>query len=451
MADFMADVEEKRRNLEQTASKVVQMAQDAGADQCEAVITQGEGLEVSTRQRKVEEILFNRGSSLDIVVYKDHRRGGASTTDFSEQALKDCVQAALSIASYSDPDPYAGICDEDLLCTEEKDLKLLHELKSDPDLGISLDKECEEKALDLHHPLIKDSDGASYESDLGIKVIANSHGFCKSKAGTSHCLSLTLIGEQDGRMQRGFGYSLSRSFNGLKSTESIVQEAVDRTLGKLGAKQVPTGKSKVIFSRNAALSLWGHLLGAISGGAVYRNMTFLKDKLGSAVFPDFISIKEDPFIEGGWGSKNFDGEGLAVHEGMIVERGILNMYLLSTYTGRKLGLKSNAHAGGTANLEILAEGHERSFDELLREAGEGLVITDVMGQGVDLVSGNYSRGANGYYFKNGQKVHAVEEITIASNLKDIFSGIALLGTDYDDRHKIKTGSILVENLSVSGC
>lgn len=448
---FKDEVNARRSLLEDKVRQAVALALKGGADECEVVIQGSEGLEVSTRHAEVENIEFNKAAGMEVVVFKDKRRGIATTTDLSAKALADTVEAAIAIAAHTDRDPCAGICEKELLCTGERDLDMVHALLESPDAGIERAAAAERCIISELPQGIKDSDGAGYESILNLRVLGNSHGFCKSSAATYHYTSMTLIGEKDGTMQRGAGYSIARDPAKLGSPKEVAKEALERTLAKLGASQVPTGRYNVIFSRQAALSLWGHLLSAIAGGSVYRKTSFLSGKLNEQIFPDFITLHEDPFIPQGLASFNFDAEGLQVRENDVIKDGILTMYLLSTYTGRKLGMRSNAHAGGMANGFVNADAaHTRDFDEMLREAGEGLVITDLMGQGVDLVSGNYSRGAAGFYFKNGEKVHPVEEITVAGNLKDMFLNLALVGSDRDPRTRLQCGSLLIPDMTVSG-
>ena len=444
---LMAD-EKKLRELSQ---RVVEMAVKAGADECEVSVGGARGLSVSSRDGEVENIEFNRDNGMEITVFKNHCRGNSSTSDLNLSAIEDCVNSAISIASYADEDDCAGICDKDLQCTQFLDLELCHEPLGDPDVAVKQACMLDKKALCETGNGIKGSDGASFDSYVYNNAFANSNGFSAVKSSSSSYLSLTLIGEASGRMQRGSGYSINRDYTKLDSPENILNEAKRETLDKLNRRPVKTGKYNIIFRRGAAVSLWGNLISAISGGAVYRKSSFLCEALGKRILPEFLTIHENPFIKGGLGSANFDSEGVRTAESDIVANGVLKQYLLSSYSSRKLKLKSNGHAGGIYNWFIGTDTeHARDFDELLKEVGEGLVITSLMGQGVDLVSGNYSRGATGFYFKNGERVHAVEEITVAGNLGDIFGNIALIGTDVDERYKIKTGSILVPQMTVSG-
>ena len=252
-------------------------------------------------------------------------------------------------------------------------------------------------------------------------------------------------------MQRGSGYSVARSLEDLYEPNKVVKEAIDRTTSKLDSKSVPTGKYNVIFSRSAVASLWGMLASAISGGAIYRRSSFLCDKLGEQIFPNFVTVHEDPFVVKGLASRNFDGDGVFVTKSDLVSEGILRAYLLGCYSAKKLKLTSNGHASGIHNWFVsFDKAHTYQFDDLLSSVNEGLVITDLMGQGIDMVSGNYSRGAEGYYFKNGKFEHAVDGITIAGNIKDMFMNMSAMATDIDERMKIKTGSVLIPNLTVSG-
>lgn len=449
--EFSQDLSAQEDKLKKIASEVVGRAVAAGADECAVTLGGARGLSVSSRDAEVENIEFNRDNGLDLTVYLHHCRGSASTTDLSAGALQECVNSAVAIASYADEDPCAGICDRELLCTDFKDLALVGTLLSNPDKAVSRAVELESLALSQRSGGIRSSDGAGFECTLYTSATANSHGFCAACSSTSCYLGLTLLGEADGRMQRGSGYSVSRSVDGLWSREDIVREAQERTLGKLGARPVKTGRYNVIFSRGAAISLISNLVSAISGGPVYRRMSFLCGALNTQILPEYVSIREDPWIPGGLGSANYDSEGVRTQPAQLVENGVLREYLLSSYSSRKLGMKSNGHAGGIYNWFVeFASPRCCSFDQLLKETGEGLVITELMGQGVDLVSGNYSRGAAGYYFRNGVREYPVEEITIAGNLRDMFAALAKCGTDVDERYKIRCGSLLVPEMSVSG-
>lgn len=448
--DFYAAIAKEEQRIKSIAQQAVEYAEKLGADEAEATIGLQKGLSVSTRRAEVENIEFNKNRGLDITVFKDKKRGNASTTDFSADAIKACVEAAISLSAFTDADPCAGIADKDDLCTKEQDLQLAYPLMEDADKVLALALETEKIVLKDKIDGIKDSDGASCETSLVIKALANTHGFVKSKVRSANFLGLTLLGDDGSKMQRGSGYSTNLDFIKLKDPHAVAEEAISRTLEKLYAKKLATGTYNVIFSKGAMMSLWGHLLSAISGGAVYRKTTFLHDSLHKEILPEFITVHEDPFIVGGLASGNFDGEGVQARTADIIKNGILEEFLLSSYTARKLGMKTNGHAGSVYNLIVNSDRGTVSLEEMMKEAGSGIVITDLMGQGVDLLTGNYSRGAAGFYFANGERQHAVEEITVAGNLKDMFKNIALVGNDYDERFKIKSGSILIPGMTISG-
>ena len=451
MNDFKSEVLEKENFLKAKAQAIVNSAVSQGADECSVSIGGSKGLSVSSRDKEVENIEFNSDNGMDITVYVDHRRGGASTTDLSEQAVQECIKSALAIAEFADKDECAGICDKDLICTENQDLELLYETLNDPDKAVKYVVDIDRLAVKDSPEGIKASDGAGFDSYVSTSVIANSHGMCLGRSPSRSYVGLTLLGESNGGMQRGSGYDICRDYKKLKSVEEIIEEARARTLEKLNATPVETGKYNIIFSEGAAASLWGHLFSAISGRPQYQRSSFLLDALGQKVTSDFITVNENPFVKGEQASRCYDSEGVRTQETNLIENGILKEYLLASYSSRKLKSKSNGHASGLHNIYINADSEKiKSKEELMQEAGEGLVITDLMGQGVDIVSGNYSRGASGFYFKNGKRVHAVEGITIAGNLKEMLQGILLIGNDIDNRFKIKTGSLLMSGITVSG-
>lgn len=449
-AEGRAEGETTAEFLQECVQQAVRQASQGGADECEAVISCSHGIEVSTRRMKTENVTFNKNRSMAIAVYRGGRSGTAATTDLSADSIAACVQAALQIAQKTDSDPCAGICDRELLCQQEQDFGLLHPLHADPQEGIALAAALEQEALDRQHPSIKDSDGAYFSCGLRTRVLANSHDFCRTQTGSVHSCGLTLIGQSGDKMQRGSGFSISPACSGLSSVQSVAEEALEETLGRLNAVKPKTGKYNIILTKNASRSLWGHLRSAISGSNIYLKSSFLCGRLGEQILPDFITLHEDPHVYGQLGSRSFDSEGAATYAQDWVKDGILQEYLLATYSSRKLGLRNNAHSGGTGCVYVQADAaHTYDLAGLMQQAGEGLVIDQVMGQGVNIVSGNYSRGAAGFYFKNGQRVQAVHEFTIASNLKDLFLHIAAVGSDIDDRFRFKTGSLLIPDVAVS--
>ncbi len=451
MYDFNADILAREQKMKDLASTAVQMALDAGADECVVAAGCAQGISVSSRSGEVENIEFNRDNGMSITVYKDHRKGSASTTDLSAEALQQTASSAVSLASFADPDECAGLPDKDRLCTNFKDWHTLYEGFKSPDDAVALAVKLDKLGIEDKSVGLKNSDGASVDYAFYNQCMANSLGFCRVSSSSMSSASLTLLGESEGKMQRGSGFTVARSPSALYAPERVEEEARVKTLNKLNAVTVKTGKYNVIFSRSAVQSLMGHITAAISGGHIYRRSSFLCDSLGQQILPSYVTLHEDPFIDGAFGSKNCDSEGVAVTKADLIHEGILNEYLLSSYSARKLKMQTNGHAGGTHNLFVNFDAeHTKSFDELLADAGEGIVIEELMGQGVDLTSGNYSRGAAGFYFKNGKREYAVSEITVAGNLKDMFMRMALIGDDRDLRYRMQTGSVLIPDMTISG-
>lgn len=447
---FHQELEQVGRGLEAKAQWAVEQALKAGADECVVSVSNASGIDVSTRRMKTENVTFNKNRSMGIVVYRNKKSGTASTTDLEKQSIADCIEAAVRIASNTDPDPCAGICDKEDLCTEVKDFGLTYPMFADIDKAVELTAALEDDALSRKDPRIKDTDGAYFGSWIKSRVLAASNGFCQVQTGSSHSFGLTLIGESEGRMQRGGGFSTAPDFEGLSAGKVVVDEAMEETLGRLNARKPRTGRYNVIFTKNAARSLWSHLRAAISGRSIYLQSSFLCGRLGEQILPSFITIHEDPHVYREPGSRSFDSEGAATFAQDWVKDGVLQEYLLSSYSARKLGLRTNAHSGGIGTVYFKADAeHQKSLNELMAMAGEGLVIDQAIGQGVDIVSGNYSRGASGFYFKDGRRQYAVQEFTVAANLKDLYLQIAALGTDIDERFRYKAGSILIPDLAVS--
>ncbi len=450
MESFKENLKAEEERLEQISASVIKYALANGADECEVHIGGVKGLSVSSRDQEVENIEFNRDSGMGISIFKNKKSGSASVNDLSEKSLHEAVLSAINIAQYANVDECSGPCDKDLVCTDFKDLNLVFDNQVDADFAVKKAVELDQMAQDQKCEGIKKSDGTSFESYLYTNVVANSQGFCKATSKSSVYSGLTLLGESEGKMQRGSGFSSALSIEDMYSPQKILDEALTNTLEKLNSRKVATGKYNIIFTKSAVLSLWGHLSSAISGGMIYRKRSFLCDALGSRIFSDRLSIHEDPFVIKGNASRNYDSDGVRVSASDIISDGVLEQYLLSTYSSRKLKTRSNGHASGIHNWIIDFKGEKRSFKELLKDVGEGIVVTGLMGQGVDMVSGNYSRGAEGYYFKNGEFVHAVDGITIAGNLKDMFLNICAMADDVDERFKVKTGSLLIPNMAVSG-
>ena len=445
--DLQQQVRQEQTRLEAVVADALAIARQLGADSAEVSISKQTGLSVNTRGGEVESIEFNKDGALGIAVYRDGRKGSSSTTDLGPEAVRSAVEAALEISRHTAADPYAGLADAEWLAWDVPDLDLLHPIEPDPDYGLELARRCELHALGLD-PRIKQSDGAGFSSHHGIKVYGNSHGFVKGYAGSRHSLSCVLIGEQDGEMQRDYGYSSCRAIHDLWTPERIAEEAVERTVSRLGARKIGTATLPVLFNADTASGLFGHLVSAIGGGNLYRKSSFLLDSLGQQIFPDWLRIDEQALLPCGLASAPFDAEGVRTRDQAIIDAGRLQTYLLTTYSGRKLGMASTGHAGGIHNWLVTGQG--QSQQELLRQMGTGLLVTELMGQGVNVVTGDYSRGAAGFWVENGEIAYPVEEITIAGNLKDMFRNMLAVGRDWDSRSSLRTGSILLEQMKIAG-
>lgn len=442
-----AEIQIEQRQLELAVEQALDSAKRLGAEAAEVSISKQTGLSVNTRNGELENIEFNKDGALGIAVYREGRKGSASTSDLRPDAIARTVAAALDISRYTTVDPFAGIAEAAELAWDAPELGLCFPQPLEPADGIELALRCEQHTQG-RDPRIKQSDGASFSSNLGIKVYGNSHGFIKGYAGTRFGLSCVLIGEQDGDMQREYGYTSARSFADLWTPERVADEAVSRTLGRLGGRKIGTTRAPVLFHPDVAAGLFGHLVMAISGGNLYRQSSFLLDALGSRVFPDWLSIHEQPHLDKGLASAPFDNEGVRTHERHIIEGGDLKSYLLTSYSARKLGLPLTGHAGGIHNWQISSSGHDLAA--LLKMMGTGLLVTEMMGQGVNIVTGDYSRGAAGFWVENGEIAYPVEEITIAGNLKQMFAGIQAIGTDVETRSSLQTGSVLIDNMKIAG-
>lgn len=433
--------------LKTIVTSLLDEAKQQGASAAEAGLSQENGLSVTARMGEVETIEHHCDQGLGITVYFGQRKGSASTSDLSPEAIKQAVAAACSIARYTSEDAYAGLPDKALLATEFPDLDLNHPWALPADAAIALAIECEAAALSFH-PDITNSEGASVNTHQGIRVMGNSLGFLQGRLSTRHSLSCSVVAQRGDAMQRDYWYSVARNATNLESAAAIGKKAGERTIRRLDARRLTTRQCPVLYCAEVAASLIGSLVGAISGGNLYRKSTFLLDALGTQIFPEFIRIHEQPLLKGALGSSAYDGEGVATQTRDIVSDGYLRGYVLSTYSARKLGLQSTGNAGGVHNLTITTS--ENDFQTMLKLMGTGLLVTELIGQGVNMVNGNYSRGAAGFWVENGEIQYAVEEITIASNLKDMYRNIVVVGNDVDFRGNIRTGSILIERMSIAG-
>ncbi|CAM2846584.1 metalloprotease PmbA [Vibrio diazotrophicus] len=445
--DVKQQVAMQRTELEAAVAKALEMA-SASADAAEVAITKSTGLSVSTRMCEVENVEFNSDGALGITVYRGQRKGSASTSDLSEKAIQQTVMAALDIAKYTSEDPFAGPAPKEMMVKEIPDLDLFHPNSIDPDSAAKIAIAAEQAALNVSDR-IKQSDGASYDSHYGVKVYGNSHGLLGSYASSRHSISCCVIGEgKNGEMERDYSYTVARHCDDLWSPEVVGKDAAEKTVSRLDAQKLKTGKFPVMFAANVATGLLGHLVMAISGGNLYRKSSFLLDHLGKQILPSWFNVSERPHILRGLASSPFDSEGVRTVDTEIITDGVLSTYLLTSYAARKMGMTPTGHAGGIHNCFVKSTG--QNFQQMLKELGTGLLVTEVMGQGVNVVTGDYSRGAAGFWVENGVIQYPVSEITIAGNLKDMFNQIVAVGSDVETRSQIQTGSILLESMKVAG-
>ncbi|WP_287816207.1 metalloprotease PmbA [Idiomarina sp.] len=443
----LSDLQVQMKQVETAVKEALRLAEAKGVSSAECSISHSSGISVGTRLGEVETVEFNQDGALGISVYRGHQKGSASTTDLSEQAISAAVDKACDIARFTSPDPYNGLAPAELMATDVPDLDLCHPGDQSAEYAIEQALACEKHALNLDER-IANSDGAHYGSHTGFRVYGNSHGFIGGYLQSRHNLSCVLIAKEGDKMQRDMSYSVARKMQELKSAESVAEEAAAETLSRLGARKVPTAKVPVIFRADIAGSLFGHLVSAISGGNLYRKSSFLLDQLGKQVLPEWLNIQEKPHIIGGLASSPFDAEGLATKEQNIITDGVLQTYLLASYAARKLGMQPTGHAGGIHNWRVTQQ--DNSLAQLCKKMGTGLLVTELMGQGVNMVNGDYSRGAAGFWVENGEIQYPVEEVTIAGNLKDMLANIVAIGNDTDERHALHTGSVLLEQMSVAG-
>ncbi|GEA12009.1 metalloprotease PmbA [Alteromonas sp. KUL49] len=440
-------IEQQLSDVQNVVDDVLKLAIKKGATQAEASMSKVQGIAVSSRMKDVENVEFTNDGGLGISVYVGKRKGSASTADLSPEALTLAVEKAVDIAKYTSEDPCTGLADKELIATEFPDLDLYHPEVLDTQKGIELAIEAESAAL-AYDARITNSDGASYNANLGMRVYGNTHGINAGYPSSRYSLSCMVIGAEGDDMQRDYAFTVNRKANLLKSAALVGEEAAQATVERLGARKINTATVPVILNKDIASSLFGHYVGAISGGSLYRRSSFLLDKLGTQVFPEWLNIQERPFIKAGLASSSFDNEGVATRDMTIVEAGKLSTYLYTTYSGRKLNETSTGHAGGIHNWLVNDTGH--SDKDLLKEMGTGLLVTELMGQGVNIVTGDYSRGAAGFWVENGEIQYPVHEITIAGNLADMFAGIAAIGNERDVRGSVQTGSILLNEMKIAG-
>ncbi len=434
--------------LQQIARDILSYAKEGGATACESEVSDGFGQNVTVRRGEVETIEYNRDKGLAVTVYIGQKRGNASTSDFSPQAVRDTVSAALSIARYTAADDCAGLADMDLLANEFPDLELYFPWDLPVEQAIQIAQTCEAAAFAVDKR-ITNSEGGSVSLSESQFVYANSLGFMGGYPTSRHSISCAVIAGRDDGMQRDYWYSVARNAADLDQADSVGKKAGARSVARLGAKKIATCEVPVLFEAPIASSLIGHFVGAISGGSLYRKSSFLMDSVGKQVFAPDIQIQEKPHLKKGLASGAFDNEGVTTVDRKVVENGIVQGYFLGSYSARKLGLKTTGNAGGNHNL-IIDNGAPMAFSELLKKMGKGLLVTELLGQGVNAVTGDYSRGAAGYWVEGGEIQHAVEEITIAGNLKDMLPGICAMGNDTLVQGSKQCGSLLIDRMTIAG-
>ncbi|UCC56517.1 MAG: metalloprotease PmbA [Gammaproteobacteria bacterium] len=433
--------------LEELVQDAIAQARALGADQVEAAVSIDTGLSVTVRLGETETLEYNRDRGLGLTVYFDHRKGSASTADFEPDSIHATVRAACDIARYTSRDECAGLADAERMATEIPDLDLYHPWGLDAARAIDIARECETAAREVD-VRIENSEGATLSSYSGMRVSGNSHGFLGGYRSSRHSLSCAVVGRQDDEMQRDHWADMARDPHNLASPAAIGRKAGERTAMRLGARQLSTRQAPVIFAADVARGLVGNFINAISGGNLYRKSSFLVDHLGQQIFRPFMHIHEEPHLKKGLGSAPYDSEGVATCARDIVRDGVLQGYVLDSYAARKLGMETTGNAGGVRNLTV--EPGSKDLAGLLQTMDTGLLVSEVIGFGVNILTGDYSRGVAGFWVEGGEIQYPVEEITAAGNLRDIFQGIVEVGNDVDRRGNVRTGSMLIEQMTIAG-
>ncbi|MBT8100633.1 MAG: metalloprotease PmbA [Gammaproteobacteria bacterium] len=433
--------------LEALVGEALEAAKNLGVDQAEVATSHDVGLSATARLGDVENLEYTNDRGLWVTVYKDSRKGSASTSDTSSAAIRETVRKAFSFASHTAQDPHSGLADAELMCKAIPNLDLDHPWDIDAEQAIEMAIRCEAAGLDVDKR-INNSEGATVSTHRGARAYANSHGFVGSYSKTSHSITCVLLGAEDGDMQRDYFYSAARDAAELDEIESIGKLAAERTVSRLGARKIATTRVPVLFTPELARGFVGHAMGAITGGAQYRRASFLLDAVGEKIFPDFFSIEERPHLPKAMASMAYDAEGVATWDRDVIRDGELCGYILSSYSARRLGLKTTANAGGPQNL--IVSSNATDLAGILQEMGTGLLVEEVIGHGVNGVTGDYSRGAVGHWVENGEISHPVHEVTIAGNLRDLYQRIERVGADRDLRSGIRCGSLLVGEMTVAG-
>lgn len=437
----------EEQRLRKMAEKLLEAAKKAGATSAEVDVSVESGFTTTVRMGEVDTIEYQRDKGVGITVYFDQRKGSASTSDTSSKSLQETLQAACDIAQYTTSDPYSGLADKSLMATECPDLDLYHPWSITPEQAVELAKVAEAKGRAVDTRIIN-SEGASVSTNRGLHLYANSHGFIGVRPSSYHNFCCVLLAQDKKGMQRDYDYTAARNPLDLESADKIAQSAAKKTIARLSARRLKTCKVPVIFSADIARGLFGSFIAAVSGRNLYRESSFLLNSLGTSLFPEWMVMTEQPHIKGGLGSASYDSEGVRTASRVLVDNGILQGYVLSSYSARKLGMETTGNSGGVHNLMIKTGSDDLA--QLLKNMGDGLLVTEVMGQGVNMVTGDYSRGASGFWVEKGEIAYPVEEFTIASNLKEMYRGIQGIATDVDQRGNIQTGSVLIDEMMIAG-
>lgn len=441
------DIMYSENELMALSQAVLDEAKRLGADQAEVTVAANKGFSVSVHNKDVERVEYNQNKVIDISVSFGNRTGSASVTDINKDAWQKAVVAACHIAKFTDPDPDAGLADRDELAFNYPRLDLAKRWPITVDEAIKLALECEKEALSIDKR-IASAEEVQVSTNEAWYVYGNSHGFLGSFPGTHHEMSCVLIAKAKEEMQRDYSYTVATDPSLLSNPSMLAKEAAERTVKRLGARQLPTMKAPVIFHAEEARGFIGHFASAIQGGALYRKASFLLDQLGEQIFPDFINIQEFPHLAKALGSAPFDDDGVATRNNLFIEKGVLHQYALGTYSARKLKMKSTGNAGGYHNLTVSTS--DNDLNALIKNMGKGLLVTELMGQGVNLITGDYSRGASGFWVEHGEIQYPVHEITIAGNLRDLYRRIVAIGNDVDHRGNVLTGSIWIDEMMIAG-
>lgn len=440
-------LQQQEQELRQAVEFALNFAKKAGAE-AEVGVTKVTGLSVSSRLEQVENIEFNNDGSLGISVYLGKRKGNASTSDLQYASIQKTVEAALAIAKYTSEDDCTGLADKEMLAFEAPDLELYHQADISVDQAIALAIEAEHYGLNADDKIVN-SEGAAFNSHSGVRVYGNTHGMLQSYLSSRYSLSCSLISAYEDQLERDYEYTISREFDKLQPAKWVGKQAAMKAVDRINPQRIKTAEMPVIFYNDVATGLIGHLAGAISGGALYRKSSFLLDKLGEQILPEWFAISERPHLLRQLASSAFDSEGVITQNREIITEGVLQTYLMTSYSGRKMGLKSTGHAGGIHNW-LVKPNRQGGLKTLLKEMDTGLLVTEMLGSAINNVTGEYSRGAAGFWVENGEIQYPVAEITIAGQLQDMYKNLIAVGDDIEHRSNIQTGSILLEKMTVSG-